>query len=256
MANSKRSAIPTKQAECTAPYLSLSRSPSPSTLTHRARATNVIATQSATTLAGDPHVLQATKDVLDRWFFGVIILGADQRVLFVNKAAKDILSKGDGLRVSRHDGIRAVSSEENAKLREAVQLAIMAAEKRRTPFGSVMRISRSSAARSLIAFVTALVGQGMSAESAACVIFSDPELRADPDQGFLRSLFGLTGAEAKVAALLVQGYDARRIGERLAVSFNTARTHVKRVFEKTNTRRQSELVHLILCAPLSSRLKG
>jgi DNA-binding CsgD family transcriptional regulator len=204
----------------------------------------------------DYVVLQeAIKAALDRWSLGVIILGADRKVLFMNKAAGEIMSKGDGLRVDRRVGIRAVSPNENEELSELIEHATLKAGVSRAPFGSVMQISRSCGKRPLIAFVTALIG--MSVPISGCAVFvSDPDLRVGPDEGLLRSVYGLTAAEAKVAALLVQGCDARTVSEKLAVTFNTARTHVKKVFEKTNTRRQSELVHLILCAPLSSRLRG
>jgi DNA-binding CsgD family transcriptional regulator len=199
----------------------------------------------------------AIKAVLDRWLFAVIILSAERRLLFANKAARDMLTSGAGLRLHRRDGIHAAVPEDTAQLTRLLERATLAAGERGTQFRSVMQISRSSAQRPLIAFVTALHGEGMSEGRTPCAIFiSDPELGADTDEGLLRSLYRLTVAEAKVAALLVRGYDAKGISKRLAVSFNTVRTHVKRVFEKTGTKRQSELVHLILCAPLSSRLKG
>jgi DNA-binding CsgD family transcriptional regulator len=196
-------------------------------------------------------------DVLDRWFLGVIILNAEQRPVLVNKAARDMLIRADGLRLHRRDGIHAVVPEDTAQLTRLVERATLAAGERGGEFSSVMRISRSIVRRPLTAFVTGIHCEGMSEGRTPCAIFiSDPELGADTDEGLLRSLYRLTVAEAKVAALLVRGYDAKGISKRLAVSFNTVRTHVKRVFEKTGTKRQSELVHLILCAPLSSRLKG
>ena len=202
--------------------------------------------------------LEATiKAVLDRWVFAVIILSAERRLLFANKAARDMLSRADGLRLHRRDGIHAVVPEDTAQLTRLVERATLAAGERGGQFSSVMRISRSFVRRPLTAFVTAIHGEGMSEGRTPCAIFiSDPELRADTDEGLLRNLYHLTVAEAKVAALLVQGYDAQGISKKLAVTFNTVRTHVKRVFEKTDTKRQSELVHLILCAPLSTRLKG
>jgi len=203
------------------------------------------------------RVLQdAVKDVLDRWFLGVIILRDDQQVLFMNKAATNILSKGDGL-LRRRGGFRAMFPEETEKLSALLRSATLATSGR-SRAGGVMALSRASTRRPLHIFVAALAsGEGTSDGAGVCAIFvGDPEARADIDEGLLRSLYGLTAAEAKVAVLLVQGDDALGVSKRLAVSFNTARTHMKRVFEKTSSSRQSELVHLILCGPLSARLRG
>ena len=67
--------------------------------------------------------------------------------------------------------------------------------------------------------------------------------------------FGLSRAESRIASLLVQGKNVNKISEELRFTLNTVRTHLKRVFEKTNTRRQAELVDLILRAVVSSCLR-
>jgi DNA-binding CsgD family transcriptional regulator len=61
----------------------------------------------------------------------------------------------------------------------------------------------------------------------------------------VRDAFGLTGREAEVASLLAQGASLVAISRRLRIEPATARTHLKRIFEKTRTRRQTELVALL-----------
>jgi DNA-binding CsgD family transcriptional regulator len=60
-----------------------------------------------------------------------------------------------------------------------------------------------------------------------------------------RDAFGLTEREIDVAVLLGQGLDLADVARRLRVGIGTARNHLKRVFDKTDTRRQAELVALI-----------
>ncbi|WP_433603099.1 LuxR C-terminal-related transcriptional regulator [Nocardia sp. CA-135953] len=55
----------------------------------------------------------------------------------------------------------------------------------------------------------------------------------------------MTGAEARVAAAALRGEGLRSIAEELAVSANTVRTHLRRVFEKTGTHRQAEPVRVL-----------
>jgi DNA-binding NarL/FixJ family response regulator len=50
----------------------------------------------------------------------------------------------------------------------------------------------------------------------------------------------LTPREEEVLALLVQGYRYREIAERLFVSIDTVRTHVRHVYEKMHVRSRAE----------------
>src|SRR5690606_8715731 len=65
-----------------------------------------------------------------------------------------------------------------------------------------------------------------------------PELLCD--------LFGLSPGEAAVAALLAQNHDLASVAILRGVTEQSARTYCKRIFQKTGTRRQAELVALVL----------
>lgn len=60
----------------------------------------------------------------------------------------------------------------------------------------------------------------------------------------LRSL-GLTPAEVRVAATVASGRSPEETAEDLGIALSTARHHIKRVYEKLNIRRQSELVRIV-----------
>src|SRR5262245_44844330 len=63
-----------------------------------------------------------------------------------------------------------------------------------------------------------------------------------PQADFLETRFGLSQAEARLAALLFAGASLRSSAEALGIKYQTARSRLKSVFEKTGTRRQPELV--------------
>jgi DNA-binding CsgD family transcriptional regulator len=44
----------------------------------------------------------------------------------------------------------------------------------------------------------------------------------------------------------MHGADLKEISEELSISLTTVRTHLQHVFDKTDTRRQAELVRLLL----------
>ena len=64
----------------------------------------------------------------------------------------------------------------------------------------------------------------------------------------LRRHFGLTPAEARLALHLVAGETLRSAEAKLSITYETARTHLKSIFSKTGTRRQAELVMVVVSA--------
>jgi DNA-binding CsgD family transcriptional regulator len=85
-------------------------------------------------------------------------------------------------------------------------------------------------------------------EPAAAVYLIDPSSPHQIDRNDLEILFGLTRAEASVAALLADRRTLQEAAAETGVSMNTIRTHLKHVLEKTGCNRQAELVALILRA--------
>lgn len=94
-------------------------------------------------------------------------------------------------------------------------------------------------------------GRGLDALPGARVILLlvDPDRRPRPKHALLCDLYRLTPTEAEVAALLGRGESVEQIAAQMAVAVATVRHHLKRLFEKTETRRQAELVALIARLP-------
>lgn len=66
-----------------------------------------------------------------------------------------------------------------------------------------------------------------------------------PGADIIAALFDLTPAEARVARGIAQGLPPAEIARDLGQSYETVRSHLKRVFAKTSTKRQNELTLLI-----------
>ncbi|HYF20539.1 MAG TPA: helix-turn-helix transcriptional regulator [Ramlibacter sp.] len=64
-----------------------------------------------------------------------------------------------------------------------------------------------------------------------------------------RGLFGFTGAEALVAARILEGYSVKQIATLQATSEATVRTQVARVLAKTGMSRQADLIRLLATLP-------
>lgn len=66
-----------------------------------------------------------------------------------------------------------------------------------------------------------------------------------PDMRVLCGLFDLTPAEAKVARGIAMAHTPEMVAASLNISLETARSHLKRIMQKTGTTRQAELVLLL-----------
>jgi DNA-binding CsgD family transcriptional regulator len=86
------------------------------------------------------------------------------------------------------------------------------------------------------------------------VYLQEPELHMDVDRTLLASLFGLTDAEAGVAAKVSLGLDPKALAEHHEVSVHTVRTQLKSAMRKMGVHRQAEMAtRVILSAATRDR---
>ena len=74
------------------------------------------------------------------------------------------------------------------------------------------------------------------------LILIDPSQAPLLSAGHVTSLFGLTPAEAQLAVALSQGISLNAYADRRGISVGTVRIQMKRILEKTDSRRQADLV--------------
>ncbi len=82
--------------------------------------------------------------------------------------------------------------------------------------------------------------------AASVAVFTKDPIQAPlmPGEAFAR-LYKLTGGELRVLLALAQGLGAKEAAEMLGISEPTVRTHLQRIFSKTETARQADLVRLL-----------
>jgi DNA-binding CsgD family transcriptional regulator len=85
---------------------------------------------------------------------------------------------------------------------------------------------------------------GYSRTALVCVTDLETEIRSPETE--LRSLFGLTYAEARVATAIFDGLSMREAAETLGVALNTVRFQLALVYEKSGVTRQAELVKMMM----------
>jgi DNA-binding CsgD family transcriptional regulator len=197
-------------------------------------------------LAGARFDEATSAEVLENLACGVIIVNGDGKASFVNRAAEAIIAAADGLSLPPA-GLRADERQQSAALRRLVAAAATDGTQPEAA-GGVLSLSRPSGRRPLAVLVAPLhvaVGWFVKPRPRAIVLVVDPERASIVPEKYLQRLYNLTPAEAAVAVRILRGEGLQAVADDLRVSLPTVCTHRQRVFEKTDTSRQAELVRLI-----------
>jgi DNA-binding CsgD family transcriptional regulator/PAS domain-containing protein len=201
-------------------------------------------------LAASQALADGSTTALDLLAHGILLLDSAGRIMFANRTAEEILRAHDGL-TTDHKELFGARIDDTSALRTLIAASVATSGGEGTGAGGLVLIGRPSGRSPLRVLVTpvarrhALMG---SAGAAACVFITDPERSPVPAAVHLRRVFGLSAAETRVAAALLDGESVDRLADRLCISRNTARTHLRRLFAKTATTRQADLIRVLLGA--------
>jgi len=179
--------------------------------------------------------------------YGIIIVGGEHLVVNLNSAAERILRAEDGL-CTRSGRIAATSVHAEQELHCAIHSAL-AGEGSTVRAGRSLTCFRPSGRRPYVIHVLPSYRRDADEprrQQMALVLIIDPEDQPEPAAELLRRLYHLTKTEADVALRVTHGADLKEISEQLSISLATVRTHLQRVFDKTDTHRQAHLVRLLL----------
>ena len=194
--------------------------------------------------------------VLDTVPAAVVLLNASGRALHGNASAQAELRRADPFRLgpSREICVRGTSGAQ-ASVRRAIGAALDPAPRSATErLATVAQVPRRNG--EMLSVQTLPLPLGNCARRitsirrgfAACALVIHGAAAAIPTVGLqlLQHIYGLTPAEIKVALAIAEGETIKGYAERRRISRNTAASQLKRAFDKTGLRRQSELVRWLL----------
>jgi DNA-binding CsgD family transcriptional regulator/PAS domain-containing protein len=182
----------------------------------------------------------------------VVLLDRTGRVVLVNDRALSILDQEQCLAL-RKSRLVAPNREEGATLRGLIIKAIATATFKGLDGGGAMPLGRAGK-KPLQLLVAPLrsIGAALPGRAVVAVFLSDPERNLAVPAEVLRTLFGLTRAEARLAISLLDGHSLSESAELNSVSRETVKSQIASVFLKTGARGQTDLVRLLARLPLSS----
>lgn len=196
------------------------------------------------TLQGRTEALTA---VSDHMVVAVLVLDGQGRVVFMNRAARQLVTEGDALRL---EGLAPVAAFRGARGGLATAINdVLAGEMAGRPAhgGATLQLPRQSGARPLNVLVTRLpTSQAFAPGGVAALLVTDPERLAPGTEALLADLYHLTRQEATLARDLMNGLSVEDHARSRGVSITTARTHLRNLLRKTHTGRQAELVALLM----------
>lgn len=186
--------------------------------------------------------------VLDRMPDGMVVVDARGRIVHANRRAREVLAATSAPRSA--SGALAFA---DARTQDALERALAVGpelfddEQCRRTF-----LVRDADARTVArAAVEPLQRRSADVPTADrfLVTFHPLPQEARVSADALRALYGLTPSEARVAAQVVGAASLTELSERLALSRNTVKTHLRRTFRKCEVKSLAQLTALIATGP-------
>lgn len=179
----------------------------------------------------------------------LLLLDSGGYVRELSIGATQLLAMPDGLTI-RGKRLTTVQLGEQSKLDTALSHTALACSSGSA--GTAVKISRASGKHPYILTVRPMISVLGPFGKVHCELLVQIHSGV-PQIGSLelmQSLFDLTARELRVVRLLANGHSIETLAQSMAISPHTARTHLRAIFSKTQTSRQSELIQL--CSGLAA----
>lgn len=183
--------------------------------------------------------------LLDHNPTAMLLLDSQHRVIYANRSAARLCAAEDGISMSA-EGIVLLLKQDDDRFKRMVAGAYVGRAAATAP--DTLRVARPSGKRAYVVVVAQVAERGEASKTAPAVwiIVTDPDGGTPLSCERLRAAFGLTDAEARLAVRLGAGEGLRTAALELGITYGTARARLAGIFEKTQTRRQGELIKVLL----------
>jgi DNA-binding CsgD family transcriptional regulator len=189
--------------------------------------------------------MNALGQVLEHGHGCYLLLDARGAVVESSSAARSLLAKENNSIACDPDGQLSLSAPADRDFRQWISTG-HAPTAASPGFLAVPRPDAGSPLRVMLAPLNHVPVAGMDNAPRWLLSIADPDLPADKPLRTLRNLFGLSEREAEIATLIASGMRPAAAAARMGIALNTARTHLKHVFQKSGAASQAELVRLVL----------
>ncbi len=204
-----------------------------------------------TTIALERKAVEAhcSEVALDACDVAIAVLDADGTIVHANGGIERILAAREDVRSVK--GVLTLRSlEADGRLQTAVREA-----SRQEGVGSDLKIDRDGKPPLLLTVLPVRNGVPLAdfgGRAARCVVIVQDTVRErEARLSFVSAAYNVTPAERRLLSAIVTGAGVATAAQALDISLSTAKTHLCRLFDKTGTGRQGELINLVLSSPAS-----
>jgi DNA-binding CsgD family transcriptional regulator len=185
------------------------------------------------------RALAAAHQALRYLSVGVVLTDVEGHVLETNPLASEILRQEDGLQI-RDGQLTAMRSFDSAKLAASI------AGRTSVAADGHLLIGRRGGARPHAVTIAPLDGgsDGPRAQRIVMVLIVNPDWQT-PSERSVCAFFGLSPAESRLAAALMQGRKLADIARDSGVEVTTLRTQLSSILRKVGVERQVDLVRVL-----------
>jgi DNA-binding CsgD family transcriptional regulator len=202
--------------------------------------------------------IAASRSALDRLSSGIVLVDAHRDIVFTNRAAQRLFAARDGLTLapgsSSRERLAAATPAKTAEIDRALGAALAPVRAQLPHFSVGIRVPRPSGKAPVVLNVSSLPADNGFGDGACAIVFLTDSCEAPRiSQALLRRIYGLSAAELRIVERVCAGGSLGDAASALGIGQATARSQLQSAFDKTGTRRQAELVKLVLS--LSSTLR-
>jgi DNA-binding CsgD family transcriptional regulator len=186
-------------------------------------------------------------DALDTLTAGVFLVDARCGIVFANLAGQALLDEADVLHAS-HGVLTMVEAQAGRAFRDAIEAAVggdLAIGVRGIALPLSPQPDRRWLAHILPLTSGARQDAGLTYGAVAAVFVRKAALETPSPMQTVARLYKLTPSELRVLGAIVEVGGVSAAAEALGISKATVKTHLQSLFEKTELRRQTDLVKLI-----------
>ncbi len=181
--------------------------------------------------------------VLDQFTMGLVIIDHERHIVNQNKTARRTLNDAKFL-TNRGGKLCTAGSIDGREFKRVLGKALSPTET--TAMGTLVLENHLIGTKIQI-WVSPLgvTQESDKADRSAIVMLIDPTQPVPGPEPLIKSMYGLTDKESKLATALLNGQTVDEYCRCAHVTHNTARTQLKSIYRKTNTRGQVDLVRLL-----------
>jgi len=188
----------------------------------------------------------AVLNALDKLLLGVVIVQDDGRIVLANAEARRIIDERPSVYTDPTGRLR-FDPDIESEIKHSIKRAIATVRAEDEHLGSWYLVSDQSEDVGIIVDVFPLRDPNDEIERnlrAAAVILTDSDNRPALSETTMDTVFSLSGAEAEVIALILDGLSTEDIADTRGTTLATAQTQIKSVMRKTSSRTRVDLVRL------------